>query len=303
MDYVISDLHFNHEDIIEFERTEFKTIEEHNNYLIKMWNKTIVNKEDTVYVLGDIGFHSREEVKVLINKLRGHKILIKGNHDTYTNSFYKNAGFDEVYDHPIYYNSKIILSHEPVKEALNNNYVINIHGHLHGEMILENCDNYICVSAKYINYKPIKLTLFNNKLRNIPNRQERLGNEWYFEYYTFLKYELVFNEEKKRLDTKQTLINKSPADLTIRKIKQIEILEEDLDKSDPKYNYLEKELEKVKCLILENKLIYLEENNINQLLVDICKVFKSNNIEIRKLYIDKNKEFILLNNIVKVELK
>lgn len=298
MDYVISDLHFNHEQIIGFERTEFKTIEEHNNYLIKVWNQTIVNKEDTVYVLGDIGFHSREGIKELISQLRGHKILIKGNHDTYTNAFYKSVGFDEVYDHPIYYNNKIILSHEPVKEALNNEYIYNIHGHLHNEMILENCGNYICVSAKYINYKPMKLTLLNNKLRNTASRKESLGNEWYFEYYSFLKYDLVFNEEKQRLDSNQTLLNKSPRDLTIRKIKQIEIL----DKPDNKYPYPEKELEKIKSLVTENKLIYLEENNINQLLVNICKVFKSNNIQVRKLYIDKNKEFILVNNIVKVEL-
>ena len=165
-------------------------------------------------------------------------------------------------------------------------------------MILENCGNYICVSAKYINYKPMKLTLLNNKLRNTASRKESLGNEWYFEYYSFLKYDLVFNEEKQRLDSNQTLLNKSPRDLTIRKIKQIEIL----DKPDNKYPYPEKELEKIKSLVTENKLIYLEENNINQLLVNICKVFKSNNIQVRKLYIDKNKEFILVNNIVKVEL-
>ena len=109
----------------------------------------------------------------------------------------------------------------------------------------------------------------------------------------------MFNEEKKRLDTKQTLINKSPADLTIRKIKQIDIVEENLD---DKHNYLEKEIEKIKDLILKNKLIYLEKTNINQLLVNICKVLKENNIQIRKLYIDKNKEFILVNNLLKVEL-
>ncbi len=53
---------------------------EMNEYIIQKWN-SVVKKDDTVYHLGDVGFGSLEEVKGLIEKLNGTKILLRGNHD------------------------------------------------------------------------------------------------------------------------------------------------------------------------------------------------------------------------------
>lgn len=42
----------------------------------------VVHKNDTVYILGDISHHlPMERANELISKLRGKKILVKGNHD------------------------------------------------------------------------------------------------------------------------------------------------------------------------------------------------------------------------------
>ena len=54
MIWFTSDLHFNHKRIIEYEPTTrpFASVEEMNETLIKNWN-SVVQPEDTVYVLGD----------------------------------------------------------------------------------------------------------------------------------------------------------------------------------------------------------------------------------------------------------
>ena len=52
----------------------------HNEYIVNMWNMT-VKKEDHVYILGDVSFGSTEETRKLLERLRGHKHLVVGNHD------------------------------------------------------------------------------------------------------------------------------------------------------------------------------------------------------------------------------
>ena len=75
MEYFISDLHFNHDNILKFERQEFKTIEEHNEFIIASINR-VVTKFDTLYLLGDLG----DDLE-LIKRLNGKKIwcVLRGN--------------------------------------------------------------------------------------------------------------------------------------------------------------------------------------------------------------------------------
>ena len=68
MDYIISDLHLGDKGIIHFERTEFNTVEEHDAFILSQWNKTVVNKNDKVFFLGDLHDNSgkpteKEELK------------------------------------------------------------------------------------------------------------------------------------------------------------------------------------------------------------------------------------------------
>lgn len=80
--YFISDLHFNHKNIIEYEKRPFANVEEMNAALIENWNKTITN-EDVVYVVGDFVLGYSETVLPILNRLNGKQfILIRGNHDT-----------------------------------------------------------------------------------------------------------------------------------------------------------------------------------------------------------------------------
>lgn len=182
--YVISDTHFGHANILKFERTEFTTIDEHDEYIIKKWNERI-HKTDTVYHLGDVGIKNKEYLINIISRLNGKKILILGNHDRNAASikFYLEVGFDEVYNKPIYYNSKIILSHEPIQEAYNNPFILNIHGHLHNSYL--NLENFYNVSAALIRYIPQNLERFEKKTFNLKKRDESFLEEWYAKHYIF----------------------------------------------------------------------------------------------------------------------
>ena len=54
--------------------------------------------------------------------------MIKGNHDNRSVNYYKNKfGFEEVYNHPVWFERRIVLSHIPIPVE---DDIINIHGHL-----------------------------------------------------------------------------------------------------------------------------------------------------------------------------
>lgn len=84
MEWFISDHHFDHKNILQFEketRGKFNTVEEMNEYLINTWNNT-VQPNDIVYDLGDFGMNIKYNRWVeLLSRLNGKIILIQGNHD------------------------------------------------------------------------------------------------------------------------------------------------------------------------------------------------------------------------------
>lgn len=77
----------------------FADLKEMNRVLIYNYN-AVVGKDDIVYILGDIAHHLPvEDANEMIRKLKGRKILIKGNHDKnyatalYLRSLCFKAGF------------------------------------------------------------------------------------------------------------------------------------------------------------------------------------------------------------------
>lgn len=160
--FFIADLHFDDENIILYENRPVKNSAEMNNLLINRWNNT-VSIEDTVYVLGDF-CENAEKNKELLDNLKGTKILVKGNHDTQTNSFYRQAGFSECYDIPVIFESYWILSHEPLYVNENMPYA-NIFGHVHNSPIYKDfSSHHFCVSAERINYIPISFEDIKRKV-------------------------------------------------------------------------------------------------------------------------------------------
>lgn len=132
MIYFTSDLHLFHANIIKYCNRPFETVSEMNDKIIENWNKTIKNKSDIVYILGDVSFgHPRHTLEIL-NKLNGTKILIKGNHDKNCNSiahaFLAMRDYYEIYCGQI----PIIMFHYPL-ETWNKSHIgsIHLHGHTH----------------------------------------------------------------------------------------------------------------------------------------------------------------------------
>lgn len=129
MIYYVADTHFLYEPVLR--ERPFETVEQMDEALIERWN-AVVTDEDTVYHLGDIGYNDGRVPCRILERLKGHKHLIRGNHDTgYVDAqllyryFETVADFYEIDDG----DSHILLSHYPM---LYNKRGYMIHGHLHG---------------------------------------------------------------------------------------------------------------------------------------------------------------------------
>lgn len=150
--YFISDLHLGHENMAI--KRGFSCADEMNEYIIKSWN-SVVNKKDTVYCLGDLTME-RSIFYPLLDRLKGYKKVILGNHDkpqhvpellTYVN----NVSASKLIKNSEYGN--ILLSHIPIHtQEFEYRLDFNIHGHVHENTYPDK--RYINVCAEVINYKP-----------------------------------------------------------------------------------------------------------------------------------------------------
>lgn len=83
MIFYTADLHFHYLPVLE--SRHFDSIQEMDEVLISNWNES-VSDEDTVYVVGDVGYNDNHVPCDALSQLKGHKHLIRGNHD---------VGFDD----------------------------------------------------------------------------------------------------------------------------------------------------------------------------------------------------------------
>lgn len=111
-----SDTHFGHFNIIKYCNRPFVSKGEMNDEIIRRWNAK-VNPTDTVYHLGDFAFGSAAYTKMLLERLNGKIVLIRGNHDRVKNiNMFKEKGFEVYRDLylPLGLNSHIYLTHRPI---------------------------------------------------------------------------------------------------------------------------------------------------------------------------------------------
>ena len=166
-DFFIADTHFGHKKILDFcaEQRPFKTIEDHDKFLIDSWNSA-VTEEDTVYVLGDFELggviHKWDRVKELLSKLNGEKVLVMGNHDVNLSAqLWEDAGFYDAL--PMLEYKGCLLTHIPIDpgeikgQSKRGRYLANIHGHLHDEGNTEELlkSGRFCVSAELMGLTPM----------------------------------------------------------------------------------------------------------------------------------------------------
>jgi calcineurin-like phosphoesterase family protein len=174
MIYGISDTHFNSDNVVKQSRGRFKSVKEHDDLIFSNWNK-VIKDDDTVYVAGDLGNIQGEKLKKKIRKLKGTKILIKGNHDNETDDFYFNLGFSEVHDGLYFHSNDIIIAHEP--PPVDGDYFIVLHGHLHRSVL--RIDNFFNLSVDVNFYKPVPLEQTFKRASSLKKVRTSYGKEWY----------------------------------------------------------------------------------------------------------------------------
>lgn len=117
--YYISDLHLFHSNCIRFDNRPFANLDEMHETIRNRWNNKVTNG-DNVYILGDISFRGKNENLIAyISALKGHKILIKGNHDDISDYRYRQlfgevCDYKEIHDTVEGKNYELILCHYPI---------------------------------------------------------------------------------------------------------------------------------------------------------------------------------------------
>ena len=176
MIYYTSDLHFGHYNVLRFDNRPFSTIEEMDNKLIELWNKRVTN-EDTVYIVGDLCYRNKNGADWYLKQLNGHKILITGNHDSYT---LKNQEAMKYIDKTYQILSisdkdrRVVMCHYPMTEwegFYRNAY--HVYGHIHNNKnmafeIMKQFDRALNAGCMINNYMPVtldELIVNNNKFK------------------------------------------------------------------------------------------------------------------------------------------
>lgn len=180
--FVIADPHFGHAGVCRFLRSDGSKLrpwsdpDDMDEALVENWNN-VVSESDRVYLLGDVVIARR--CLTILKRLKGQKVLIKGNHDIFKLVDY-TPYFDDIRAYVVgkcHSGGMYMMSHVPVHpNQLQNRFLINIHGHLHSNIVMkeEHCvgeffgdyfvatesipdQRYINVSVEQINFTPLDL--------------------------------------------------------------------------------------------------------------------------------------------------
>lgn len=150
-DWVISDTHFFHENIIKYAGRPAN----HNDLMIENW-KDVVRPEDTVLHLGDVLMGSAQRWQE-IPRLPGRVHVLKsGNHDEPHKRKYleEEWGWEFVAEFMVPYRGwSVSFTHEPLGELAP--YNLNVHGHIHEKP--DPSPQHINVSVEQIHYRPVYL--------------------------------------------------------------------------------------------------------------------------------------------------
>lgn len=119
--WITSDTHFFHDKIAQY----CNRPKDHSTIIAANLTK-YVGPKDILYHLGDVTFGSYDTLAAILKFIPGKKVLVRGNHDRWTDSRYLELGFDMVADAIAI--GDVLLTHKPIDPGP---YAINLHGHLH----------------------------------------------------------------------------------------------------------------------------------------------------------------------------
>lgn len=183
--YLISDTHFDHENIIEYCNRPFESASEMDSQLKYGWNKR-VQGEDTVLHGGDIAMARGDVAIEYTNQLNGSIVLLDGNHDDIDQSeapfpVMKSYYFTYIYEGTEY---EFYYTHWPMgtdhhgeqnwphyaepPSWFNGWY---LHGHVHNNdpenfPFVDSDKNYVNLSVELTGYTPLHIEELIEILKN-----------------------------------------------------------------------------------------------------------------------------------------
>lgn len=141
MKFIVSDTHFFHDSVNDFDNRPYKDVEEMSEDLIKRWND-VVGISDTVYLLGDMFFKVRRDLlEYVFSRLKGKIIYIRGNHESSIDGNSDIVGshvemrtsYEEVFVEYKDEKHRLVMSHYPIP-SFNGHFhtgATHFYGHVH----------------------------------------------------------------------------------------------------------------------------------------------------------------------------
>lgn len=154
--WIISDTHFNHQAMIEYCNRPL-------NFEKRIYTQLcLLDKEDILIHLGDICLGKDQDMHdKYISNIPCKKILVRGNHDHKSNTWYLNNGWTFICKtfRDKYFGKKILFSHKPM---IDDGYDLNLHGHFHNsnhhmhepELIAIKNNKQHCFILEHTSYSP-----------------------------------------------------------------------------------------------------------------------------------------------------
>lgn len=170
--WLYSDPHFYHNNIVKFTKhdgTKLRPWDDANQMTEDLieWYNELVNDEDRVYILGDVAF-TAQNMRNSVGRLKGRKVLVKGNHDPDKHREMYYELFNDV--RAVVQKKGFVLTHIPLHPQCLERWGLNIHGHLHANKITHPVvdmdtnkgqwlpdERYRCVCVEQTNWRPILL--------------------------------------------------------------------------------------------------------------------------------------------------
>ena len=170
--FFCSDHHFYHQNILTFKRDdgtplrEFQDVNHMNEIMVQRHNER-VRPNDKVYFLGDVTMSRNASGLEILGRMNGEKVLVKGNHDLCKPQQYLQYFKDIRGSHQF---DGMILTHIPIHPDSLARWGLNVHGHLHYQVVrlpLSQIPDrrYYNVSMERINYTPISLEEIKKQVR------------------------------------------------------------------------------------------------------------------------------------------
>lgn len=188
MIFFTADLHLGHKAM--HGRSQFKSIEEHDRFIIDRWN-SVVGEKDDVYIIGDMIWPKCQCNPLdYIDDLKGIKILVPGDHDhnrllrinvpyskTFGRRFYcKISNIIEIK----YKEQSIIMSHWPQQHWRRSHYGSwHLYGHLHHGDVETGWGKRLQIGVDRWNYYPVSFDDVCEVMKLLPenpNLMRKNGN-------------------------------------------------------------------------------------------------------------------------------